>query len=688
MRTKLLLLGLGWVVLGWGQSGPVRNVSEAISCPNTPDGSQPYRVSTRTTGNLQRVVLNAPNAVCNDGTPAMMFVRPAKAGAVEPDGPVANRWVIHFVGGSSCSSYEECAQRWCGIGQWEGTLMTSKFEGEAKLADGLMGTNELNRLGNRNMVQLKYCSSDQWQGRNSSVVLTSETDPTRSYSLHFRGASIVDAAMDALERGVAGLPRLAAATDVLISGDSAGAMGARTHLDRLAARLRALNPQVRVRGNFEATFGLDLNGKQGFPAGDPQDPAYSRGTAKFNEVQVKQRNALLDASCEAAHPTAKYLCNDDAYLTANHITTPFFQIQDIGDRLMINGMLEAGLSATPAMISQGLHDQLQSLTRIQTTALERASIRETPGVVARHCGQHVTWSDDDGFLGKRIRSGPTAAAYSYSELLWNWMNGAAPSTLLAPKPPLTPDVAATDTICNAVAPNAPALGPLATGSSASYRFRSAVAPESIVATFGNNLATSTATATANPWPSTLGGVSVNVRDARGVSRAAPLYFVSPGQLLYLIPAGTAAGMATITIGNQQQTIEVAATAPGIYSANQRGDGVAAGTYLKLSSRGVRSEGLLFRSSSLEPEEIPVAAGDQVYLILYGTGLRGGQATATVGDIAVPVAGPVAQGQYEGLDQINLGPLPLRIGPGLKEIVIRQGDALANVVTVLFRAATP
>jgi hypothetical protein len=51
---------------------------------------------------------------------------------------------------------------------------------------------------------------------------------------------------------------------------------------------------------------------------------------------------------------------------------------------------------------------------------------------------------------------------------------------------------------------------------------------------------------------------------------------------------------------------------------------------------------------------------------------------------VPVAGPVAQGQYQGLDQINLGPLPLRIGYGTKEIVIRQGEEISNFTTVTFR----
>jgi uncharacterized protein (TIGR03437 family) len=178
---------------------------------------------------------------------------------------------------------------------------------------------------------------------------------------------------------------------------------------------------------------------------------------------------------------------------------------------------------------------------------------------------------------------------------------------------------------------------------------------------------------------------VTVTDSRNTPRLAPLYYVSPTQIMYLVPAGTAAGAAAVAIGTQRAAIQVAPTAPGIYSANQRGQGVAAASYVRITARGGRSEGLLFDPNTALPVGVPAAAGDQIYLILYGTGLRGGAATVTVGDVVVPVAGPVAQGQFLGLDQINLGPLPLRIGYGTKLIVVRQGDDLSNDTSVTFVA---
>ena len=131
-----------------------------------------------------------------------------------------------------------------------------------------------------------------------------------------------------------------------------------------------------------------------------------------------------------------------------------------------------------------------------------------------------------------------------------------------------------------------------------------------MATFGTNLTAGIATATANPWPTTLGGLQVMVTDSRSITRAAPLYYVSPTQLLYLIPTGTAAGPAQIAIGSQRTTVQVAVTAPGIYSASQNGKGVAAATYIRITSRGVRSEGLLTDLG------VPAAAGDQIYLLFY------------------------------------------------------------------------
>ena len=71
---------------------------------------QPGNVSVNvvSTGNrMARVYLNSPDALGNNGTTPVMYVRPGGA-----DGADRYRWVIYLQGGGSCTTGNECLQRW------------------------------------------------------------------------------------------------------------------------------------------------------------------------------------------------------------------------------------------------------------------------------------------------------------------------------------------------------------------------------------------------------------------------------------------------------------------------------------------------------------------------------------------------------------------------------------------------
>ena len=79
-------------------------------------------------------------------------------------------------------------------------------------------------------------------------------------------------------------------------------------------------------------------------------------------------------------------------------------------------------------------------------------------------------------------------------------------------------------------------------------------------------------------------------------------------------------------------------------------------------------------------------GDQVFLLLFGTGIRGftSKVTATVGGVEVPVLGAIPQGQFEGLDQVNIGPIPRSlIGAGVVEIILIVDGIPTKAVMVRF-----
>jgi len=73
-----------------------------------------------------------------------------------------------------------------------------------------------------------------------------------------------------------------------------------------------------------------------------------------------------------------------------------------------------------------------------------------------------------------------------------------------------------------------------------------LAPNSWVSAYGTGLATaSQGASTLNQ--TNVGGTTVTVTDASGAQRLAPLSYVSPGQVNYLVPNGTALGAATVTV---------------------------------------------------------------------------------------------------------------------------------------------
>ena len=74
------------------------------------------------------------------------------------------------------------------------------------------------------------------------------------------------------------------------------------------------------------------------------------------------------------------------------------------------------------------------------------------------------------------------------------------------------------------------------------------------------------------------------------------------------------------------------------------------------------------------------------LEIFGTGIRGAQSvTASVAGQTVPVLSSSGQGVFIGLDQVNIGPLPLSLkGSGQTNIVLTADGQAANTVNVVIQ----
>ncbi len=232
-------------------------------------------------------------------------------------------------------------------------------------------------------------------------------------------------------------------------------------------------------------------------------------------------------------------------------------------------------------------------------------------------------------------------------------------------------------------------------SAASFASEAALASEAIAAAFGPALATATAGASALPLPTKLAGTEVLVKDSRGTERSAPLFFVSPMQVNYLIPQDTLIGPATVTIKSgdgsvSMGTVLIERVAPGVFSANANGQGVAAAVILRVRADGSQQYEPVAQFDTAQGRfvSVPINLGpttDQVFLVLFGTGIRFFSSleaiTAKVGGLDMEVVGAAAQPDFVGLDQVNIRLKPELAGRGEVDVSLTVDGKTANTVRI-------
>lgn len=218
-----------------------------------------------------------------------------------------------------------------------------------------------------------------------------------------------------------------------------------------------------------------------------------------------------------------------------------------------------------------------------------------------------------------------------------------------------------------------------------------VAPDSIVAAFGKNLGTSTQAATTTPLPTALADLRLRLKDSAGAERDAPLFFVSPTQINFLVPNNAAAGLATLTLADAggtvaSSTLNISNVAPSLFSADASGKGLAAAVVLRVRANGAQTTEAIARWEATQNRFVAVpidlsAENEQVYLILFGTGFRYHSGLSNVrvqlGGVETSVLYAGAQGDFTGLDQLNIA-LPRNLaGRGEIQIALTVDGQLAN-----------
>jgi uncharacterized protein (TIGR03437 family) len=217
-----------------------------------------------------------------------------------------------------------------------------------------------------------------------------------------------------------------------------------------------------------------------------------------------------------------------------------------------------------------------------------------------------------------------------------------------------------------------------------------LAPNLIASAFGRSLTNLTISPDLNPPPTSVSGVSVTVTDAMGTARLAPLFYISPNQINFLIPPATAVGTAMITVRSEtgssvsgQAMIET--LAPSLFTFAD--SGIAAAYITRVAPDGTQTTEPVIsaQGGGIVPIPIDLNAPGQVYLILFGTGLdRAAFTSATVQGVNAQVTYAGPQSQFPGLDQVNVRLPPAAAGTGLASIVVTIDGKQTNTVQVLLR----
>ncbi len=166
----------------------------------------------------------------------------------------------------------------------------------------------------------------------------------------------------------------------------------------------------------------------------------------------------------------------------------------------------------------------------------------------------------------------------------------------------------------------------AQGGSAACQFAITPANQSFLATGGSGAVTLTSSELQCAWAarSNSGGRCSSPRPARSISKFRP--GASPGTAVISVASGSGAGAMDV--------IQITPVSPALFSADASGTGYAAATILRIKGDGSQSYEpvVAFNAAQNRFVALPIdlgPPGDQVFLILFGTGVRNRSALSTV-----------------------------------------------------------
>ena len=266
-------------------------------------------------------------------------------------GSGANKWIIFFNGGAWCYDEQACYQR-------SKTKLGSTSLGDAQFPESGLYSNDpkMNpHFHNWNMAFVAYCDGSSLTGMRKLPVYFNDQP------VYFRGKAVLNAIIKDLisTRGVRN------ASDVLLSGSSAGSLAVLIHADFIKAQL---NPQTKVRALSDSGYFIDLETHYG-----------TKKTREMYKSMLSTHNSTsgLHRACVKQMATADHWkCLFPQYFF-DLIETPVFVLQSAYDIWQIVNNLDV-VCTIPSYEDILLFRSLKRLSSLGSTRESITSLRNTP----------------------------------------------------------------------------------------------------------------------------------------------------------------------------------------------------------------------------------------------------------------------------------------------------------------------
>jgi hypothetical protein len=336
-------------------------------------------------------------AVCLDGSPPGFY-----ADFVN-NGTTSTKWVLYFKGGGWCYDEKSCASRAkSNLGSSTKFAPTFSFSGPM---DNDPAVNP--EFYNYNRVVLYYCDGGSFSGNKDEPFHYAPTNQT----LYFRGARVLDAMLDTLIAD----HNLGKATDVLLSGGSAGGLSTYLHTDHVHSYL--LSKQVPLK-RFKAA---PVSGFFLMHATEAGEMAYPDNMKYLFNMQNSTGGVNSDCIASyAKEPTNAWRCifANESYA---HTKAPMFPLQSAVDAWQMGNVFKPAGGCTKNDFAKCTPGEVASVNGYLSDFMTdlRASSkfgRAGEGGFVESCLEHCGAQNAKGFDGYTIKSTAMDAA------LTGWWN--------------------------------------------------------------------------------------------------------------------------------------------------------------------------------------------------------------------------------------------------------------------------